>query len=267
MAQTLSSVSQALKILLLLQQRDDLGVSDIARTLDISSSSAHRLLATLLADRFVSQQYTGGKYQLGPAMRGAMTSAERVIEIGSPHMAALRDASAETVHLAVLRGTETHFLAAFESPRIMRVTSRVGTVLPAHATAAGKLLLAALSDSEIAGLYPAGHAPTGGAPGSILTVGQLITEVASARRDGYGRNLAESEVGVAALAVPLTDASGRTAYSLTVTGPDALYNPDHTIALSARETELLGMLRVAASRIEAELAMPSSPILPTTKGN
>jgi IclR family acetate operon transcriptional repressor len=251
--QILQSVAQALRIVKLLQTTSALGVAEIARALDSSPSTVHRLLATLREADFVVQVQSGGKYALGPAMRPQTSDVERVIEVGGPHMVALRDRTAETVHLAVVRGTETHFVAAYESPHIMRVTSRIGKSLPSHTTAAGKLLLAYLPESAICELYPDEALPEG-APGSVLTRTALLDELRRVREVEYGRNLAESEVGVAALAVPVRDASGEVICSLTLTGPDSQYNPQHTVELTAREIELLHFLRRTAGLIESELA-------------
>lgn len=251
--QTLSSVQHALRILLVMRERGDLGVSDAARSLGISSSSAHRLLITLQAEGFVEQVRAGGKYRLGPVMQHTATAVDRVIQIASPHMAQLRDSSLETVHLAALSATETRFLAAFESPRVLRVTSRVGRSLPAHATAAGKLLLSYSSDDGVRALYPAGPIP-GGTAASAVDVDALLGEIRDIRSLGFGRNRSEAEDGVAALAVPILDAAGRAFFALTVTGPDANWNPERTAGLSPREQELLATLRATAVRIETELS-------------
>ena len=260
MAQLLQSVSQALRILRLLQEHRELGVSEIARALDIGSSTAHRLLATLADARFVTQGQAGGKYELGPSMRSAASVLDEVLEVGAPRMQALRDLSSETVHLAVLRGTQTHFVAAFESPRIMRVTSRVGQTLPAHVTAAGKLLLAQHTDDAVRELY-AGTALTGGANPGERALDDLLAELATVRVAGYGRNLAESETGVAALAVALNGPDGHVVGTLTVTGPDSLFNPTHSPGLSAREAELIRMLRETADHIHTDLAATAAPAL------
>lgn len=258
-SQTLNSVSQALRVLELLQEHPSLGTTEIARMLDLSSSSTHRILVTMLEADFVRQTATGRKYQLGPAMSGSRnaTAIEDCIEVGAPFMATLRDESGETVHLAVLRRTDTHFVAAYESHLIMRVTSRVGRRIPAHATAAGKLLLSFLSDDELRALY-AGHELSRQTADSIRTFDALIEAIREARRTGYARNMLESEAGIAALAVPLRYPDGRVTCSLTLTGPDSRFNPGGGPGLSDRERELLDMLQASAQAIEAELAAQSS---------
>ncbi len=255
MAETLQSVSQALRILELLQVHETLGVSEIAEKLSVGSSTAHRLLATLAEANFVRQGPQGRKYQLGSAMQGSGTGAaiEHCVEIGLPYMERLRDATGETIHIAILSRTSTRFVAAVESNHMMRVTSRVGRILPAHTTAAGKLLLSYLPDDELAALYPDGTLLSG-TPESFHSLSDLRGELESARADGYARNLAESEQGVAALAVPVYRPAGPVLCSLTVTGPDSRFNPERSRDLSARERSLLAMLFECAERISAELS-------------
>ena len=255
MAETLQSVRQALNILKLLRQHPTLGVSEIAALLAVSSSTAHRLLATMSQVGFVRQAEPGRKYELGPAMQfaGHTSAVEHCIEVGTTHMIALRDASSETVHLAVLTGAATRFVAAFESPLMMRVTSRVGRELPAHTTAAGKVLLGRLDDEQFAELYRNGPLDANTSE-SIDTLPQLRAAVASARELGYAVNRGESEQGVAAIAVPLHHPSGRITCALSLTGPEARFNPGGSIDLSSREAELLRLLRSAAAAIESELA-------------
>lgn len=251
MAQTLKSVSQALRVLELLQRHDRLGVSEIAAKLGIGSSSTHRILTTLQEAGFAQQSQLGRKYELGPRMQATRLGAviDRILDASTPHMIALRDATGETVHLAALSGTDTRFLAAYESPHIMRVTSRVGTVLPAHTTAAGKVLLSNLPDDQLTSLYPPGTL-TEETPESITTLDALRAELRTVRERGYGHNLAESELGVAALAIPLTDPDHQLTLALTLSGPDFRFNPQRTAGLSPREHELLAQLRDTVQRIQ-----------------
>ena len=254
MAQVLKSVSQALRILELLQQHPRLGVSEVAEKLGIGSSTAHRILVTMQEAGFARQSEPGRKYELGPRMQATRHSAviDRILDASTPQMLALRDATGETVHLAALAGTDTRFLAAYESPHIMRVTSRVGSVLPAHTTAAGKVLLSYLPEDQLTSLYPPGTL-TEETPESITTLDALRAELRLVRERGYGHNLAESELGVAALAVPLTDPDRQLTLALTVSGPDFRFNPDRTLGLSSREEQLLGLLRDAVHRIQSHI--------------
>jgi DNA-binding IclR family transcriptional regulator len=75
MAETLSSVRHALRILHLLREHSELGVTEVSLALGVGGSTAHRLLGTLQSEGFVRQQGRGRKYELGPAMGGTSENA------------------------------------------------------------------------------------------------------------------------------------------------------------------------------------------------
>lgn len=253
MADTLQSVHQALRVLTLLQGVDDLGLTEIADRLGIGKSSAHRLLATMREARFVDQT-PARRYRLGPAMSGSPEAAamEHCVEAAKPHLRKLRDLTRETVHISMLSGTSAEFLAVCESTLMMRVASKVGESLPAHATSSGKVMLATLSEPELFALYPEEQLPAV-THRAIANRTALLAELARVQELGYGRNVSESEDGVAALAVPLHRPTGRTVCSITITGPTLRFNPEGTTDLSDTEARLLTALRACARAIECDL--------------
>ncbi|MGP0222151.1 IclR family transcriptional regulator [Paenarthrobacter sp. NCHU4564] len=253
MSDTLQSVQQALRILDTLQSRSELGVTDVARELGCAMSTAHRLISTLAEAGYVQRATTGKKYRLGPAMLGANDAAaiEHCIEKAQPHMESLRDSSGETVQLAVLHKASIRFVAGVESRNIMRVTSRVGMLMPAHATASGKLLLSLKDDAEVAQLYPDGL-PLPLTPAGATSMEGVVSEVRRARVQGFGQSLNEVETGVAALAVAVNRPKGRVLCALTVSGPSARFELDGPAGTSRRDW-LLEELRTQAGRIAANL--------------
>jgi len=253
MAQTLQSVTQALRVLTELQSREAAGVTELAEALDIGPSTVHRLLTSLLEHAFV-ERATGRRYRLGSAMRLSPDAAaiEHCIEVGHEVMKALRDASAETVHISVLDGARSKFVAAIESPHMMRVTSRVGRRLPAHTSAAGKALLAELPTERLHAVYPHEHLPRV-TDRSVDSRTQLETELELTRSRGYGRNFGESEADLAALAVVIRRPSGVPLCSLTLTGPISRINPGGSVEVSDRELELVDLLKRHAAQLEQQL--------------
>jgi len=249
-SQTLQSVSNALRLVLMLRDRTEVGVTDAARHLGVGPSTAHRLLATLQQHGFAEQTHGGRRYRLGPSMTASSDTQaiDHCAEVAHPFMQQLRDESQETVHVSVLNGARATFVAAIESPLMVRVASRVGTSIPAHASAAGKVLLAELSDEELAELYP-DEELTGATRAGIRTRTALEDELRRVRADGLGRNIGESEDGLAALAVPIPRPGGRVLCSLTLTGPLARFDPG-----SPREHELCAMLRHHAGQVAKNLA-------------
>ncbi len=255
MSPQLSSVAQALRVLDLLRAHETLGVTDIATRLGLATSTVHRLLTTLANAHYVRQAGPGRKYRLGPVMQGSVEGAavDHCVEAALPHMEQLRDDSAETVHLVVLQRANVKFVAAVESLQAMRVTNRAGRLLPANATAAGKLLLSMRTPDEVAALFPSRF--PGPTEQTITSLDSLLAELEQTRAAGYGRNYSEAEIGVAALAVPIRRPEGRILCALTLTGPDSRFNPRHEPGQSERERELLSQLRGCARAIEADLEL------------
>lgn len=198
-------------------------VNQVAREMGLSRSTVHRMLATLGHHQFVEQDEFSRAYKPGPALVDIGLSVVQNIDIRALSHGALvnlRDETDETVHLAYLRGTDVVFLDSVESARVVRTGARVGRLLPAHATAAGKSLLAEKSDAELAALYPSGElsAPT---PNAVTTLDELREQLAEVRRLGYAFNNAESEVDVVAVAAAVRDKRGRVRAAIATTAPQS----------------------------------------------
>ncbi|MEO5316251.1 IclR family transcriptional regulator [Pseudarthrobacter sp. CC12] len=253
MSQTLQSVAHALLALQVLQGKSDMGVTDIAGAVGVGTSTAHRLLTTLQQYGFVEQS-EGRRYKLGPAMLLSPQEASiaHCIDISRLIMRSLRDLSRETVHIATLVGPNTKFIAAIESQYMMRVTARLDREIPAHTSAAGKVLLAQLEREQLQELYPNENLPQVTA-NTIATGSELLEALEEVKAAGYGRNYEESEVGLVAIAVPIARPTGHAICSLTLTGPTARFNPEGAAGISVRERELRNLLVEHCQRIEREL--------------
>lgn len=256
MSSTLGSVHNALQILHLLRQRGPMRVSEIADILGVAVSTAHRLVATLREERFVRQEKVGRRYELGPAMlyTAPPSAINHAAAASVEVMRRLRDLVGETVHLSVLRGPDCVFATCAESEQLIRVTSRVGQHPPAHTTAAGKVLLAALNDARLAELLPTDALPTP-TPHALPTVDLLRAELSQVRNVGWARNLGESESDMYAIAVPLESPDGHTVASLSLAAP--LSRVRHATAsgeLAPAEQGYLDALRAATGAISRRLA-------------
>ena len=253
MAETLQSVHQALRILTLLRRHDDLTLTQIADRLGIGKSSTYRLLATLKTDRYVDQT-ARRSYRLGPAMSTSAEaeSAAHCAEVAQPHLLALRDAAQETVHLSILSGGHTEYIAGVEPDRALKVSTRLGSAVPAHAAAAGKILMTTLTERERDLMFPTEELPALTAR-TLATRAALEADIEVAARLGFARNIGESEDGVYALAIAIRRPAGRPICALTLAGPASRIEAGPGEELSEIETTLLGRLREAAAAIGAEL--------------
>ena len=131
----------------------------------MARSTAHRMLATLLSEGFVRQDPVTKTYGPGRRMLEVGLAALRNLDVRAaarPELEALRDELGETVHLVLLEGTHILFVDSVESNRAVRVGSRTGMTMPAHCTAAGKVILAGLPPDaleEYLDALPAGLTP------------------------------------------------------------------------------------------------------------
>ena len=248
MAETLDSVTRALDVLRLLEHGDTLTLSQITRELNLSLPRAHRILATLERSGFIFRSPEDKSYRLTFGTHGpdAHLTFDLVLDVAHPILEKLRDDSEETAHLAMLSGRHVYFSASVESPQVMRVTSRVGRRVPALLTAAGKVLLAYRPDDQLDRMLAAETRTT-------TDAARLRKELKEARRTGMARNLGESEVGMATLAVPIRTGADAPTHALAISGPESRINPNRAASLTAVERRHLQLLTRAAAQVSAAL--------------
>jgi len=215
------SAGNALRLLLLLHDRQVVRVSDASVALGVAPSTAHRLLGMLQHHGFAQQAPASRAYVAGPALLALAVSAARRTELreqGRPHLTRLMEETGETAHLAVLDGRRVLFLDSIESPHALRVASRSGTSSWAHCTSVGKALLAELPDDRVLDLYSDQLMP-GLTDRSITATTELLAALREVRQQGYAVNRGESEQGVGSVGAVVHDRLGRAVAALSAAAP------------------------------------------------
>jgi DNA-binding IclR family transcriptional regulator len=217
----IGSVDRALRVLLMLRVHREVTLTAVSRALDVAPSTAHRLLTTLVHHDFVRQDPATRAYLPGRALLeiglGAVGSLD-IRRLARPELEALTGELEETVHLVLRDRAHVVFLDTVESPRAVRVTDRTGTTLPAHCTAAGKVLLAQLTPEElrtVVGPDPLAQMT----PLSRTTLDELQADLRHVGDVGYATNFAESERGLSAVAAAIPAGRGTSTVSLSVSVP------------------------------------------------
>lgn len=239
----MTSVMHALRVLDLLDDGCTLRVVDVALGLGLSNSTAHRLLKTLREAGYLHQQPGSRQYEPGPAvlrLARRLSLEARLERVSKPHLRRLCDRLNETINVQVLTGKDVFFVASEEDQHRLRVARRVGTRGPAHASAGGKVMLAGLSDDEVRGRL--GESLRSVSPSTVVSIDTLLKQLRDTRRRGYGLNAGETDEGVRAVAVPITDPGGKPFAALSLAAPEARL-PD------ARIAEVLPDLRATATAI------------------
>ena len=138
------AVSKALQALEFLRnEANSMSMNEIARRLQLSKTSAFRLLKTLEATGYVAQDGRG-QYKLAPGIH-AVTPTQwlgKLVRVAVPHLQALTNETTETVSLAALFENRIEVVAVIESPHVIRMSNVVGHVLPPNASSLGKAIIA-----------------------------------------------------------------------------------------------------------------------------
>ena len=219
----------------------------------MARSTAHRLLTALSRRGFVLQDKPNGAYRPGSALNEIGLAAIGRIDIrrvARPVLEELREQTSETVSLSLLEGRDLRFVACVESRRAVRVGDRTGVLLPAHCTAAGKAILAALPPTELARRYRDRELTTR-TPASIATWEALDAELEVIRREGFARNRQEGESGVCALAMAVRDLTDAPLAAIAVVMPSSRApGPEQTAELVAA---MRGSVKTIEGLLQAEL--------------
>jgi DNA-binding IclR family transcriptional regulator len=247
-----SSVGRALGILqYIARYPGEHGVRSLSAALDLSPSTAHRLLDTLTRAGFVRQNPATERYsigaqavQLGIAALGSFD----VTAVAPPCLRTLVAETGESAFLVVLDDGEVVYLYKEEGHRAIRTTARLGSRRPVHCTALGKSFLATMPPAEARALLDRQGMPALTAH-TITDMARMWEELADIRLRGYAVDREEVELGLMCLAAPVRDYRGATVAAVSMAGPIERMQPFE---------ERYGR-RIAAAALEISLALGYIP--------
>jgi IclR family KDG regulon transcriptional repressor len=219
------SLERGLDILEMIEaESGDIGVRELARRLGLSPTIVQRQVSSLAVRGYIEKNLETSRYRLGHRSMILCASGERGVDYAATARREL-DRLAHEHHLngfvAVLRGGRAIYLLAVqaESPVAIRVS--LGSEMPLHSTAAGKVLLASLDDGEARKLV--GRAKLAAiTPHTITDPAALIASLAKVRRQGYATVVEENIPGVLSVGAPITDRGGNVVAALSVAFPKYL---------------------------------------------
>ena len=248
-AATIQSIERAAAILRLLSGRNRrLGVAQLAGELDLPKGTVHGILRTLAVVGFVEQDDETGKYQLGAALLHMGSSYLDGNELRTRALNwsdSLASRSGESVRIGTLHETQVLVVHHVFRPDDSRQALEVGTLLPAHATAMGKVLLAA-------NRYAAAELAAGGLPGytaaTISDWDTLAAELEEVLARGWAADVEELEPGVVSIAAPIQDRRAVTVGAIGISGPVERLTDE-----GAPRSDLVSFVREAARAVSRDL--------------
>ncbi len=186
----------------------------------LHASTAHRILASLIENRFVERD-PAGRYRLGLRLLQLGVRLHSNIDLRAvalPVMERLRDQLGESVNLTIREGDMVVYIEKATPNRMMHVQQLIGSRAPLHVTAVGKLMLGAAGEAAIRGYAQRTNLPSY-TRNTITTLPRLITECTEAVQQRYALDNEEAEIDVGCIGVLLYDGTGNVAAGLSVSAP------------------------------------------------
>ena len=245
----IQSIERAAAILRLLSGRSRrLGVAELAGELKLPKGTVHGILRTLHSVGFVEQDGETGKYRLGAALLHMGSSYLDGNELRSRALNwadALATQSGESVRIGTLHDNLVLVVHHVFRPDDSLQALEVGSLLPPHATALGKVLLAyhrylgeGLGEQGLAS-YTAG---------TITDGYRLAEELEQISRRGWASEVEELYLGMASIAAPIEDRSRVVVGAIGISGA-----VERMCEGRAPRPELVGYVRDSARAISREL--------------
>jgi len=202
----------------------ELGLNELARSTGLPKTSTHRLAGALVDEGLLER--SGTRYRLGARLLelGQRVPRRRLLrEAALPFLEDLFIATRETVHFAVVDGTQVTYLQRIAGHRPAAVPSRVAGRMPMHCTATGKALLAFSPPELMAGVVATGLGRR--TTSTITSAARLSGELSRIRADGVAFECEEMRLGVASVAAPVFGRGGVVMGAVGVTGSSARIDP------------------------------------------
>ena len=229
------------------RNRDGIGLADLSKRVGLHNSTTFHLVKTLASLGYVRQMPDSKRYRIGRPLFALAASALDEVEMVSLATPILEDLSRETgesAHFSVRMDDAVVVLARTGGKGAFQLNDRAGAVRPAHCTALGKIMLAALPVDQFE-RYLTRADLTALTPKSITAAEPLRREIAEVRRTGLAIDDGEFDAEVRCVAVPVRDFSGQVIGAIGVSGPVWRLSIE---ALQKRAR----IVRAAADRLSAE---------------
>lgn len=203
-------------------------LDEIAAATGLSRSSAHRMLTSLVARRFLTLG-ADHRYRLGLKLMELGSQTERSLNLPEEiqsRLAKIAEDTRDTTHLGILEADDVLYLAKARGTRGIEMASRPGGRLRAQNTAMGKMILALQPrEAALARFDPSATITDY----SIKSVEEFDRELTLIRERGYSLDNQENELGIICVAIPIPDLSGKPIASISVSAP-SVYMTQERIA-------------------------------------
>jgi len=243
-----SQIPTNLRLLMIIEEVVRRGVSvrpiDLIDTIGLPKPTIHRLMQTAEAEGFLQRDLDGRSYGPGDRLRALVANAmssERVRTARLAILKGLAEEIGETINLGTPDREGMTYLDRVETKWPLRIQLPIGTQVPFHCTASGKLYLSSLRAKTLNGVLSAGSLDEL-TEHTITSADKLREELTKTRQRGYATDNEEFMVGMIAIGVPILSPNGRLLATLSTHAPIMRCSPDDMLAF-------LEPLRLAAAKL------------------
>ncbi|MBX2869944.1 MAG: IclR family transcriptional regulator [Acidiferrobacterales bacterium] len=217
-----SALEKALVVLDAVVENDrSISLAELTEKIDMPKQSIHRVLQSLEASKLIIRAISKDRYLVGPALTDLSARALRANNSRIPLKSVLADLvsrTGETCNVGILDQSEVVYIERLEGSFPLRLQLDVGSRVPFHCTAIGKLLVAHQHKNIRTRLLRVSTLAQFTAQ-TQTSVNALEQDFAGIRSRGYSYNNQEYVDGLTALAVPLTNSAGKISAGLAIHGP------------------------------------------------
>lgn len=220
------SAFNALRVLLeFTKGTESLGVSELAKKLEMTKNMVHRALENLVAERLVIRREDTRRYELGYGvirLRAHALDEPDIASICAPYMDRMEAISGLSISLQVPVGSHQLRVHGVDGRRSGLTRVVKGLPIPLHVGSGSRAILAFMSDQEISN-YIATNSPLSAATEYTITdPEELWKDTKKIRKEGFARSLKDQYLGVRGVAFPVFSASKKPVASVAIVGLESM---------------------------------------------
>ena len=228
---TNQSVEKSFQIIeIMAREKVPMRLADIALGVGIPTSTALRMINTLLTLGYINQDQTTLRYSLSlkfAYIGNCVTSQSNIRDVAHSFLVELSRTCMESVCLAQEQDMEVVYIDVVDGPdNMLKITQYIGKRAPMHCTGVGKLLLLNYSDEQLK-KFVSDKGLRVLTPNTISSYGDLRLELNQIRQRGYAIDDEECELGARCIAASITDYTGNIVCGLSLSGPISRMTKEH----------------------------------------
>jgi len=203
------------------RNREGINLSELSKRVGLHNSTTFHLVKTMVMLGYIEQAKDSKRYRVGRrlfTLAAAALDEIELVNLATPVLESLTRATGECSHFAIRSGDDIVVLAKTAGTGMFQMVDRAGVVRPAHCTALGKVLLAALTPVQVE-RYLVSHELRRFTAKTIVERATLHRELKDVRRTGIGFDDGEFDAEARCVAVPVRDFTGQVAGAIGLSGP------------------------------------------------